>query len=86
MKINSVGKKKSDRGYEYESSAFNSFVQSLGIIYETTAPYSPASNGVVERKNRSLIELANAMLIEFGAPLHFLGEVILTACQVLNRL
>ena len=85
MKINSVGKKKSDRGYEYESSAFNSFVQSLGIIHETTAPYSPATNGVAERKNRTLIELTNAMLIESGAHLHFWGEVILTAYHVLNR-
>ena len=41
---------KSDRGLEYESSAFNSFVQSWGIIHETTAPYLLASNGVAERK------------------------------------
>ena len=34
---------RSDRGREYESNVFNSFVQSLGIIHETTAPYSPAS-------------------------------------------
>ena len=47
---------RSDRDCEYDSSAFNSFVQSLGIIHETTAPYSPASNGVAERKNRTLIE------------------------------
>ena len=52
-----------DRGREYESSAFNSFVQSLGIIHEITAPYSPASNGVAKGKNRTLIELTNAMLI-----------------------
>ena len=76
---------RSDRGCEYELSAFNSFVQSLGIIYETTAPYSPTSNGVAERKNRTIIELTNAMLIESGAPLHFWGEAILTACYVLNR-
>ena len=57
----------------------------MGIIHETTTPYSPASNGVVERKNRTLIELTNAMLIELGAPLHFRGEAILTACHVLNR-
>ena len=55
--------KSSDRGCEYESSAFNSFVQSLGIIHEITAPYSPASNGVAKGKNRTLIELTNAMLI-----------------------
>ena len=87
-KKNSVEKKKKkivDRGHEYESSAFNSFVQCLGIIHETIAPCSPASNGVAKRKNRTLIELTNAMLIESGAPLHFWGETILTACQVLNR-
>ena len=60
-----------DRGREYDSSAFNLFVQSLGIIQEITAPHSPASNGVAKRKNRTLIELTNAMLIEFSAPLHF---------------
>ena len=64
---------RSDRGCEYESSGFNSFAQSWGIIYETTTPYSPGSNGVVERKNRTLIVLTNAMLIESSAPLHFFG-------------
>ena len=39
---------RSDRGWEYESSKLNSFVQFLGIIYETTPPYSPASNGVAK--------------------------------------
>ena len=76
MKINSIEKKKiirSDRGREYDSNTFNSFVQSLGIIHETTAPYSLASNGVAKRKNRTLIELTNAILIESGAPFSFLG-------------
>ena len=76
---------RSDRGCEYESSAFNSFVQSLGIIHETIAQYLPAFNGVAERKNRTLIELTNATLVEFGAPLHFWGEAILTTCHVLNK-
>ena len=88
MKINSIKKVKriiSDRGREYKSSTFNSFVQFLGIIHETTASYSPASNGVTERKNRTLIELTNAMLIESAAPLHFWDEAILTSCHALNR-
>jgi hypothetical protein len=41
---------------------------------------------VAERKNRTLIELTNAMLIESGASLNLLGEAILTACHVLNRM
>nr|AAU90333.1 Putative gag and pol polyprotein, identical [Solanum demissum] len=76
---------RSDRGREYESNEFNSFVRSLGIIHETTPPYSPSSNGAAERKNRTLVELTNAMLIESHAPLNFWGETILTACYVLNR-
>ena len=32
-----------------------------------------------------IFELTNAMLIESGAPLHFWGETILSACQVLIR-
>ena len=76
---------RSDRGREYESHEFNSFVRSLGIIHETTPPYSPASNGVAERKNRTLVELTNAMLIESCAPLSFWAEALLTACYVLNR-
>ena len=40
---------------------------------------------MTERKNKTLIELTNAMLIELDAPLQFWGEAILTACHVLNR-
>ena len=40
---------------------------------------------MAERKNRTLIELTNAMLIESGAPLHFWGEAILIAYHVVNR-
>ena len=86
---NQFGKKvkriRSDRGREYESTGFNSFVQSLGIIHETTPLYSPASNGVAERKNRTLIEMANAILIDSSAPLNLWGEVVLTTCYILNR-
>ena len=71
-------------GREYESNEFNSFVRSLGIIHETTPPYSPSTNGVAERKNRTLVELTNVMFIESHAPLNFWGEAILTACYVLN--
>ena len=39
----------------------------------------------LKKKNRTLIKLTNVMLIEFGAPLHFWGDTILTACHVFNR-
>ena len=58
---------RSDRGCEYESS-FVDFCAQRGIIHETTTPYSPQSNGLAERKNRTLKEMKNVMLISSGLP------------------
>ena len=76
---------RTDRGNEYDTLSLNNYIQSLGVVHETTAPYSPSSNGVVERKNKTLINLTNAMLVSFGAPKYFCGEVVLTANFILNR-
>ena len=57
----------------------------MELIHETTSAYSPASNGVAERKNRTLLKLMNTMLIDLGAPTKLWGEAVLTACYVLNR-
>ena len=57
----------SDRGSEYES-PFVDVCARHGIIHETTTSYSPQSNGVAERKNRTLKEMMNAMLRSFGLP------------------
>ena len=53
---------RSDHGGEYFSNNFTSFCEEHGIIHERTPPYSPQSNGVAERKNRTLTDLVNAML------------------------
>jgi hypothetical protein len=56
-----------------------------GIIHERTLPYSPQSNEVAERKNRTLTDLVNAMLETSGLSNEWWGETILTACHVLNK-
>jgi len=55
------------------------------IIYERTPPFSPQSNGIAERKNRTLTDLMNAMLSTVGLSKEWWGEVILTVCHVLSR-
>ena len=55
------------------------------IIHDRTSPYSPQSNGIVERKNHTLTELVNVMLKTTRLSKEWWGEVILTACHVLNR-
>nr|CAE01581.2 OSJNBa0068L06.7 [Oryza sativa Japonica Group] len=53
---------RSDRGGEFFSNEFDLFCEEHGIIHERTPPYSPESNGIAERKNRTLTDLVNAML------------------------
>ena len=86
---NQINKKikvlRSDRGGEYES-PFGEFCLQHGIIHQTTAPYSSQQNGVVKRKNRTLKEMINPILISFGLPQNLWGEAILSANYILNKL
>ena len=57
-----------DRSGEYASSKMNEFCEMHGIIHEVTPPYTPQSNKVTERKNRTLFDMKNVMLISSGFP------------------
>jgi transposase InsO family protein len=76
---------RTDRGGEYFSNLFTLFCEEHRIIHERTPPYSPQSNGIVERKNHTLTDLVNAMLDTSGLSKEWWGEVILTACHVMNH-
>jgi len=75
---------RSYRSGEYVS--FNDYYVKEGIIHEVTSPYSPESNGVDERKNRTLKEMMNAMLNSFNAPDNLWGEALLTTCFLQNKM
>jgi len=55
-------------------------------VHESVAPYAPQQNGVAERKNRTLKEMMNAMLISSGLLDNMWGEAVLAACFILNRI
>ena len=76
---------RSDRGGEFFSNEFDLFCEEHGIIHERTPPYSPESNGIAERKNRTLTDLVNAMLDTAGLPKAWWGEALLNSNHVLNR-
>nr|GEW14752.1 hypothetical protein [Tanacetum cinerariifolium] len=57
----------------------------VGITHETSATKTPQQNGVVERKNRMLVEAARTMLIFSHAPLFLWAEAIATVCYTQNR-
>ncbi|GKF94800.1 retrovirus-related pol polyprotein from transposon TNT 1-94, partial [Tanacetum coccineum] len=61
------------------------YYESIGITYEKTVPRTPQQNGVVERRNRTLVEAARTMLIFSNAPLFLWAEAVATACYTQNR-
>ncbi|GJS28491.1 retrovirus-related pol polyprotein from transposon TNT 1-94 [Tanacetum coccineum] len=56
-----------------------------GISHEISVARSPQQNGVVKRRNRTLIEAARTMLIYAKALLFFWAEAVATACYTQNR-
>ena len=87
---NQLGKKikiiRSDRGGEYFSNEFIVFCEDHGIIHECSAPRTPEQNGLAERKNRTFLEMINAMLLNAELPFNLWGEALLAACHILNRI
>ena len=61
---------RSDRGGEYEA-PFGDFCSQHGKKHQTTAPYSPQPNGVVEHKNKTLKKMMNALLLSSGLPQNY---------------
>jgi transposase InsO family protein len=49
-----------------------------------SSPYTPQYNGVVERKNKMLIDMASTMLEEYKTLDQFWVEVVNTACEAIN--
>ncbi|GKA73734.1 putative ribonuclease H-like domain-containing protein [Tanacetum coccineum] len=61
------------------------YYEKVGISHETSVARSPQQNGVVERQNRTLIEVALTMLIYAKASLFLWAEAVATACYTQNR-
>ena len=76
---------RSDHGGEFENKEFEMFCDEYGIEHNFSAPRTPQQNGVVERKNRSLEEIARTLLNDTLLPKYFWAEAVNTACYILNR-
>ena len=76
---------RSDHGGEFQNARFERFCEKHGISHSFSAPRTPQQNGVVERKNRSLEELARTMLNESKLPMYFWADVVRIAAYVLNK-
>ncbi|GJZ97783.1 retrovirus-related pol polyprotein from transposon TNT 1-94 [Tanacetum coccineum] len=85
MRIASVNGKKTDNGTEFVNQTLHEYYKKVGISHETSVARSLQQNGVVERRNRALIEVDHTMLIYAKAPLFLWAEAVATASYTQNR-
>ncbi|GJT14178.1 retrovirus-related pol polyprotein from transposon TNT 1-94 [Tanacetum coccineum] len=78
---------RTDHGKEFDNEVqFGEFCNTNGITHNFSAPRTPQSNGMVERKNRTLQEMSRTMLNEQSLPQKFWCNAIDTSTYILNRI
>ncbi|GJV51467.1 integrase, catalytic region, zinc finger, CCHC-type containing protein [Tanacetum coccineum] len=76
---------RTDNGTEFVNKTLYDYYESVGIFHQKTVPRTPQQNGIVKRRNRTLVEAARTMLIFSKALMFLWAEVVATACYTQNR-
>ena len=76
---------RSDNGKEYTSNQFTKYCEEEGIGRQLSVGYTPQQNGVSERKNRTVMEMAKSMIHAKGLLKSFWADTVHTAVYLLNR-
>ena len=76
---------RSDRGGEFLSAEFCEYCTEQGIKRQLTTAYTPQQNGVIERRNRTVVEMARCMFKAQGLADPFWAEAVNTTVYILNR-
>jgi transposase InsO family protein len=77
---------RSDNGSEFKNLQVEEYLEEEGIKHEFSTPYTPQQNCIVERKNRTLIDMARTMLGEYKTPEQFWSACHAINCLYLHRL
>nr|GEZ60315.1 hypothetical protein [Tanacetum cinerariifolium] len=80
-----VQRVRTDNGTEFKNKTLAKFFDEFGITQQFSTARTPQQNGVVERRNRTLVEVARTMLTFANLPLFLWAEAIATACFTQNR-
>ena len=76
---------RSDQGGEYTTNEFEAFCTQQGIRHQTTLAYTPQLNGVAERKNRTILDMARSLLKAKKLPKQYWAKAVSCAVYLLNR-
>nr|GFA87627.1 hypothetical protein [Tanacetum cinerariifolium] len=80
-----VQRVRTDNGTEFKNKTLAKFFYKVGITQQFSAARTPQQNGVVERRNRTLVKAARTMLTFANLPSFLWAEAIATACFTQNR-
>jgi hypothetical protein len=64
---------------------FASYCADEGVQRHYSTPYNPQQNGVVERRNQTVVGMARAHLKHMGMSAVFWGEAVVTVVYILSR-
>jgi transposase InsO family protein len=78
-----IKKIRSDNEMKFKNAQIEGFLEE-GIKHEFSSPYTPQHNDVVDRKNRTLMDMVMTMLEEYSTSDRFWAEAINTACYAIN--
>ena len=67
---------RTDNGGEFRSRLFEDYLRNLGVIHESTVPYTPEQNGLAEIFNRIIVERARCVMYEANLSIGFWAEVV----------
>lgn len=82
MKLKAI---RSDNRDEFANNDLRKWLEGRGIKHEFSPVRTPQSNGLIERTNRSLIEMTRSMVSDSEIPMDFWGEAVCTAAHIKNR-
>nr|GEV42661.1 retrovirus-related Pol polyprotein from transposon TNT 1-94 [Tanacetum cinerariifolium] len=76
---------RTDKGTKFLNQTLHAYFAVEGILHQTSVARTPEQNGVVKRRNRTLVEATRTMLSVAKVPLFFWAEAIATTCFTQNR-
>ena len=77
---------KTDNAKDFFNSSLGPYLKSHGVVQQSSCVDTPQQNGVAERKNCHVLEVARSLLFQTHLPKKFWGEAILTATYLINRM
>ncbi|GJR25905.1 retrovirus-related pol polyprotein from transposon TNT 1-94 [Tanacetum coccineum] len=76
---------RTDNGTEFVNQVMSEYYEGVGIFHQKSVSRTPQQNGIVERRNRTLVEAAHTMMIFSKSPMFLWAEAVATACYTQNR-